>query len=191
MNYQSIQSNSTDPNLATGIVTNFLSLSYTKTEAIRRLRILKDFLNFYFFENSDQTDIMKSISSYENKQINSTNENLASDITFFKRLGLEFFQEFNHQNLNDNLKTLEMTITTTKIPIIYLATELPVSEIEKLGQWFKNNLDATAIFEINFDPSLIGGCAISYNGVVKDYSLRELIKESQKEILTILLAFKK
>jgi F0F1-type ATP synthase delta subunit len=61
-----------------------------------------------------------------------------------------------------------------KLPraIITLAIALPKTEINRLGQWFRRNVNSEILLEIRQDPQIIGGCQIIWQGREGDFSLR-------------------
>lgn len=160
----------------------FLKFAPTKVEAQRRLRILKDFLNFIAFQNQQKLSFDDSILEFK--------KNKSEDISFLNQLGKDFFNQFRPQTLNAQFDEIEKSIEKTKIVKLYLPFDPPETEIEKLGAWFKTTLGAQTLFEINFDPSLIGGCALSFNGVYKDYSLKQKISDNKSQVIDTLLSFK-
>lgn len=43
--------------------------------------------------------------------------------------------------------------------------------IETLKDWVRNNLKKDTLIDMNYDPEVLGGAIVVYNGVYKDYSL--------------------
>ena len=66
--------------------------------------------------------------------------------------------------------------------MVYTPVIIPDETIPELGQKIRATF-GTVLFELRFDPDLIGGCALVWKGVYKDYSLRAKIAEKHKEIL--------
>lgn len=57
-------------------------------------------------------------------------------------------------------------------------------QIKEIGGWLRNNLkNPRLVFQVKVDPALIGGCAIAYKGVYKDYSLRAKIKDNKTRLI--------
>lgn len=167
----------------------FLTNVNTKIEALRRLRLLKGFLNQIFFEQQSKVDIKQSIDRFFEVSQDAS-EFIEVDKAFFLKLGDDFYKQFNTRTLNKQLEELEATLNQVKGVIVYLPIELPQTEVEKMGQWFKVNVGEQTIMDIQYDPTLIGGAAFSYNGVLKDYSLRARITTQKEMILQTLLSFK-
>ncbi len=179
------------------ISTLFLSKVYTKPQSYRGIRVIKDFVNFIFYElgqdvKDEKFDLSVTLSEFEIKSLKRiSNQYISEELKILRSFNKDFFSLFDKNNLNQNLKELENHINATKTIIIYVPFDMPDSELERLGVWVKKNLGSQTIFELSFDPSLIGGCALSYNGIFKDYSLRQKIKDNREKITQMLLSFRK
>lgn len=51
------------------------------------------------------------------------------------------------------------------------------SYVESLFSWFSENIVGSYVLEIQTDPSIIGGCVLGFNGLLKDYSLSAKINK--------------
>lgn len=175
------------------IINYFLTNTFSKTQAIRRLRLTKEFIDVFLFKNLQKKDFKTVFESF--KQTSSayfiSQEGLEEDFIFLEKIAGELIKSISAENVNESFKLLEDAISHAKIILIYLPFEAPEQEINKLGSWFKQNLGPTSLIEINYDPGLIGGCALSFNGMYKDYSLRARINENKKQILDVLLSYHK
>ena len=174
------------------LAAKFLTLSLAKRQALRRFRVLKDYLNYKFYsvpaDVSDQ-DAFTQFSANYVREI--ARAGLEDDLKFIYDLGPEYLNQFKPNALKDALQDIEQAITSAKIVIVSLALELPDPEITKLGQFIKTNSGPQVLIEIQYDPALIGGCALSYNGVYRDFSIRRKIEENKKGILNTLLTYVK
>lgn len=112
-------------------------------------------------------------------------------MNILNQFGEEFFKLFDPTSLSEQLTQIEKSLESTKTVTIHIPFEMPESEVEKTGIWFKANLGKEAIFELLFDASLIGGCTLSYKGLEKDYSIRQKIKDNKSRIIETLAEFKK
>ncbi len=64
--------------------------------------------------------------------------------------------------------------------VITLAVSLPKEEIQRLRQWFRQNVHPQALLEIRQDKKIIGGCQIIWQGFEGDFSLRKKFRERRK-----------
>lgn len=89
---------------------------------------------------------------------------------------------------NDQFNSIKLYIDTfiNNIPplSIYFVFLPEPPQIKEVGNWLRKNLNnPKLIFDIKVDPSLIGGCAVVYKGVYRDYSLKAKISEHKEEII--------
>ncbi len=58
------------------------------------------------------------------------------------------------------------------------------SQVEGFGKWLREHLkNPELLFDVKIDSSLIGGCAISYKGVYRDYSLKARIAANKANLM--------
>lgn len=174
------------------IAQSFLEKVYTKSQAIKGIRAIKDFLNFRSF-NSPQTgsfeQALKSFQTYYSDKL--SNFELSQKVNTISLLGEDFFKQFDATDLSTQLSALEKSLEQAKLVTMHVPFEMPFDEAEKIGVWFKANLGKDALFDLILDPALIGGCTLSYKGVEKDYSIRQRIKNNKSKIIDTLGEFRK
>lgn len=98
-------------------------------------------------------------------------------------LGPNFFKSFNKDNVYPLLTGLDETVKKLSPVIIYLAFEPSKEEIREIGTHIRKNFKSIQVFDLKYDPGLIGGCALVLNGIYKDYSLRSLIQANKSVLL--------
>lgn len=152
------------------ILDTILTNTYTIQDLHHRVRILKSQLENKLFGQSQ------------------TNEFSPDDSGWLSSMPPLFIKEFTKDNFYSSFNELEDQIKKLKPLVIYLGFEPKQQQIESIGEWLKNNLNQTKLFEIKIDPSLLGGVALVNGGVYRDYSLRTRIQEQSQ---TILAEFKK
>ncbi len=162
----------------------FLTLTYTKREALKRLRLIRHFLDFKIYSLKEEKDFKKLIEAYSKKDPE-------ADKQFILELGDEFFNAFVPAEADTQIKELEAGIEKIKTVTLYTPFEIPQIDVERMGSWLKKTVGTSALFDLEFDPNLIGGCALSYNGIYKDYSLRKRLEDNKTEVLNMLTGFKK
>ncbi|KKQ66709.1 MAG: hypothetical protein US86_C0004G0027 [Candidatus Daviesbacteria bacterium GW2011_GWA2_38_24] len=161
----------------TPLMKKILATTYTKQQLMRRIKTLKEFLNFLIFEKNNPKNPLEG----------------AVDKDWVESLGKDFYSKFNSSNVETLTKAVEKISEQIKVVLLYLPFSVTEGNpnFDKVSQWFKKNLGELSIFEINFDPELIGGCALSLNGVYKDYSLRGKLSAQRNKVLASLSEFKR
>ena len=73
-----------------------------------------------------------------------------------------------------------------QIRIIFIPFELPEEGMAALGQRMRRLFGKNFLAEIKLDPNLLAGAALVWDGVYKDYSLREKIEDNRERIIKTL-----
>lgn len=146
--------------------------SFTQTQALKRLRDLKEFLvNKLFTSGSKELQI------------------LTTEDPWLSTLNPDFFSQFDKKNTYHLFEAAEKAIKKMSVLIIYVAVELPEAEIAKLGAALRQVYGKKFLLEIKLDPGLIGGASLVWNGVYRDYSIRKKITDNRQVILNSLKSY--
>ncbi len=168
----------TDPKNAStnkpGLLDLLLADTYTLPQLLRRISLLRKYLSSRLFKGD-----MK-ISEVTIKE----------DLEWFNNLNPEIFTQFTPQNHGEIINTLLKQVDTLKTLIIYLPFEIQNDEIPKLGKYLRSSYGKNFLYETRLDPGLLGGCALVWNGIYKDYSLRARIDNNKDKIIQSLKSFK-
>lgn len=148
--------------------------TYTQTDALRRLRLIKYLATAKLFGSSKEKE----------------EETLAEDSAWLstqdKTLAL-----LTRENVYQETETASDKILSIKPLIVYLPFELLYQEVQKLGQHLRTTYGKNFLVEVKIDPNLIAGCALVWKGVYKDYSLRQKIQEQKEKILQVFRSYAK
>lgn len=143
-----------------------------KSECLRRLRILKTVTQLKLFSSKNEAgDLYKHFNQEE--------------IDYLNSLPKELLKKTDQSTLN-SIKEAEEELTTYSTLTVYLPIELSPSCLQDLSGFLRKKFKTHFLLEIKFDPSLIAGAALAWNGVYKDYSLKEKLQNSHKQIMTII-----
>ena len=67
---------------------------------------------------------------------------------------------------------------------IYFVFMPEEGQVKEIGEWLRKSLNnPRLLFNVKVDPGLIGGCAVVYKGVYKDYSLKAKISENKGKLI--------
>ncbi|GEM_PF-1871787 len=63
---------------------------------------------------------------------------------------------------------------TSSLPVIHVIVAVEPTEkvVSLIHNWIYNNFKKLMLLDITYDPELIGGCVVSFNGKANDYSLK-------------------
>lgn len=148
-----------------------LENTYTLPDLKHRVRILKDYLEGIFFKDMVPQFVLE-------------------DQKFIQQLPIDFFQTVNPKNFEQFFEDLENQIKVISPLILYLPFEIGKEDVQKISLWLRQNLKyPPPLLEVKIDPNLLGGSALSYKGVYKDYSLKARIESQKEEILQSLKSY--
>lgn len=158
-------------------ILNFiLQNTFTKAGFLKRLAILRGFLEAKFFKKSDLT-----LQSFlESRQIIELNKEA---ILSWQN---QFIQNLTAQNSYQIINKLTEKLKDLPVITVYLAVLIPETDIEKIGSWFRTNLGSQIMLEIYLNANLVAGCAFVWMGKYHDYSLHNLIIQKKDQISAIL-----
>ena len=152
------------------LLTIILKDTYTLPQFKKRLKILEAYFQQKFFHAVQNADITPE------------------DTEWFNSLPKSFLGKINKDNFSENLNSLTDKINTMPILVIYLAFEADDQLLDQIGAKARSNFGPNLLLDIKYNSTLIAGCALSWKGIYKDYSLHEKIEERR---LAILQNFKK
>lgn len=75
------------------------------------------------------------------------------------------------------LKSLRQILIDLKEVQLTLAFEPTEELIDDIYKWFKTNLNTSFVINFNYEPNLIGGAQIAYQGKFYEYSLRKELEQ--------------
>ncbi|KKR80568.1 MAG: hypothetical protein UU73_C0007G0023 [Candidatus Daviesbacteria bacterium GW2011_GWA1_41_61] len=148
-----------------------LTSTFTRVQALRRLRTLREVVIRKFFSQAN-TPSLKEASGEEAGWISS--------------LPADFFKGFNDKNIYQLFNTIEEEIKNIRPLTIFVPVDLPQEETEKLGKHLRSAYGEKFMMDLKIDPSLIAGARLIWNGLARDYSLRQRITDNQQTILAAL-----
>ena len=160
--------------------TAIAKIAYTEEEALRILRLMREYLEEYFFSKPDLS-IPSFISSHA---ISGRDKELLSS------LGQIFFVNFTRNNFYELLKDLKGQIEKDPIVTVYVPIGMDQENTKKIALWFKDNLSPGALMDLKIDDKLVGGISFVWKGVKHEYSFKMLFDKKKEEILDFLNEYK-
>jgi hypothetical protein len=158
------------------ILTSIIKNTYTKAEILRRITLLRQYLEQMFFSG------MVDRVSDNLRKLGASTEDVA-EITSW---GDEFFASFTRENTYDILNEVSKAVENLPIVTVYLAIVPFDEDVKELGNWFRKHLDPKAMLDIRTNTSLIGGCAYVWNGVYREFALHYFLSKNVDEIAKII-----
>ncbi len=142
-----------------------LSNTYTYSTMRHRIRLLKAILNNRIFGSK--------------LYINPTPE----DITWFNSLPQTFLNSINKDNLTEFINHLEISLEKTPVLVVNISFDPTYTAETQIGEFCRKNFSSFQLININYNPSLVAGCALVWNGVSKDYSIKARMAQYRDSIM--------
>lgn len=161
------------------LLDQILLQTYTQTEALNRLRALKDLVLFELFGPNYQKEVglPKLPSTQQTTWLSSLDPNL--------------FKKFTKESVYKDFDEMEKTIKEIQPLVIFMPFEISNEGINKLGEHLRKVFGKNFLAEIKIDQALIAGTALVWNGIYKDYSVRQKIAENRLQILEMMKGYLK
>lgn len=156
-------------------------ITYTQEEAFRLLRLIREYLEEYFFSKPDLI-----LSSFISSHTLSSRDKELLTI-----LPSDFFTHFSRNSFYEILKDLRTQIEKDPIVTVYVPVGIAPDDTKKLALWFKENLDPAALMDLKIDDKLVGGISFVWKGIKHEYSFKMLFEKKKEEILDFLNNYKK
>jgi hypothetical protein len=146
-----------------------LTNTYTARKLQKRVRVLK----------------MYMLGKIYNSTIQPLDESeMEEEKAWFESINFNFVSEITKDNVYQIFASLEGRIKSIPLLTVYVAFDMPQEEITRLGKALRQVYGEQFLFDIKFDPNVIGGAAFVWNGVYRDFSVRSMIESRKKEILS-------
>lgn len=136
-----------------------------------RFRLLKDLA------------INKSFSKLNSLTKEQQEQNDKENLLWLNSIEDNFFNQFNADNIYQKFDLAEEEIKKLNPLVIYIPFEIPEKDVVNLGIWIRQNFKGIFLFDLKYDPNLIGGIALVWNGIYRDYSLKGKIESEKGQIL--------
>lgn len=154
------------------LLETILQDTFIKTRALKRVTGLKDYALNRIFSSLEQGSLLKA-DTMKDPEIT----------TWISSLNPTFLGGINQQNIYKIFGQLEKDVKAIEPLVLYLPYELPEETITEIGQKLREDYGKNFLIDIQIDPALIAGAALSYKGVYRDHSVRKNIFDNKKAIL--------
>lgn len=182
------------------LLDHILINTFTLSQATNRLQVLKSLVLLRLFSSENTFSSEKnSIPHSKESSFVDKKEVAAPATTAIKTTGQEtpwivsldpsIYAHFNRKNVYQAFEKLEAEIKKIKPLVVYLPFDIPEAQIREIGQKSRQLFGKNFLIDIKIDPSVITGTALVWNGVYKDYSIRQKLAQDRQRVLAMLKEF--
>lgn len=166
------------------LLDQILAETYTKTQVIKYLHLVRDFVNLKIFGSDQDTSAEALHNKFLAPQLSILQQFFNSDPLSIKRDYL--LKIFPPDHFSGLFQKAEQAISQIEPLVIYSPIPLPETEVSLIGQSLRQSYGPHFLIDLKSDPSLIAGPALVWKGIYKDYSIRQKVKENRPMILKFL-----
>jgi F0F1-type ATP synthase delta subunit len=153
------------------ILDKILINTYTMSSLKRRLKALKSRLSEQFFGGDTNKEMV----------IEETN--------WLNTYGVQFLSDFQKETFYQSIGKIEQLVNQIKPLTIYISFPADEESIKNIGIKVRETYSQKVVIDLKYDPDLIGGCAFIWNGVYRDYSIRNTLKLDREKLLESFKSF--
>lgn len=153
-----------------------LTNTYTKTDALKRLRLLKEFVILKLFGGGEQKFTLEDLAWLESF-LGKNPQEATKD---------ELFKNFQPNSVYHDFEDLENSIKNIQTLTIYLPISLPLENIVEIGKYLKESYGPNFLIDLKYDPTLVAGAALAWKGIYKDYSIKQKLQGNHEQILNLI-----
>jgi len=108
------------------------------------------------------------------------------DIDVLTALDGPFWDSFTRETMYKTID--EMRESIGKLPTIglYVPHRPNAADELKYGEWLRTNINPELVLDVHVDDGVVGGCAITADGMWRDYSVRYFMRKRRDDIIGIL-----
>jgi F0F1-type ATP synthase delta subunit len=153
------------------ILDKILINTYTMASLKRRLKALKSRLSEQFFGGDTNKEMV----------IEETN--------WLNTYGVQFLSDFQKETFYQSIGKIEQLVNQIKPLTVYISFPADEESIKNIGIKVRETYSQKVVIDLKYDPDLIGGCAFIWNGVYRDYSIRNTLKLDREKLLESFKSF--
>ena len=151
--------------------------TYTRSDFLYRMSLLKEFLEFIFFVDQKYIVNQESLSKFIQQ-----NKKTSKDLEFLTQLSQSSLALFTKDSFYDSLDKMSEESKQLETLSLVLAIELPAAALERIGTWARRVIAKDILLEISIDPSITAGCQIILKKALHDFSFAHYIQKNADKL---------
>lgn len=153
------------------ILDKILITTYTMASLKKRLKALKSRLSESYFGGDTNKAMVQE------------------ELEWLNTYGVQFLSDFQKESFYQTMTKIEQIVSSIKPLTIYLSFDPSPEQVTLIGTKVREIYTQKLVIDIKYNPELIGGSAFIWNGVYKDYSIRNRIQQDKDKILQSFKSF--
>ncbi len=157
-----------------------LKLAVEKATLVRFLLLVRQWSEYFFFQSSEKSHAVSLTDFESSKTLSPIEQQLLA--TFTKQV----LPGLTKQTFYKRFEQLEKLINAIPVIMLTLPCSLSSDSIEDFGKVIRSYIGSSFSIETRIDPSLVGGCAISWQGRYFEHCFASEFNLHRKQIQLLL-----
>lgn len=162
------------------ILTTILKYAYTRVEAEKLLSVFRLISEAYFYQQAD-TAALESL--VRNQFRHSTD--VAYCLEALSEL-IKLVEESSKGRIYETMHEASEALEQLPVLTLYVPMKFEHADIKRIGTWVRSNLHEKILIQFIINANYRGGCGISWQGVMKDYSFNHFLQRESRSIQTLI-----
>ncbi|MDB5238005.1 MAG: hypothetical protein JWM46_275 [Candidatus Kaiserbacteria bacterium] len=148
----------------------------------RRADILQTFLEHFFFGTTPKTGSRAELIVSFYAQGDPETVQHAHAVAAWGDAVLDLYTE---KNVYERIKLLKSLAASLPKLTLYIPVHFALSQIERIGEWCRAQVQPDILLDIKIDPEAVGGCAFVYKNTFHDFSFSYFADKQRAAILSL------
>lgn len=158
------------------IISTMLKNTYTTDALMERIGLMRTYYNSRLFQEKTDVTIRNALGEECDEY---TLQALEKWNSSFEKDGIQPLVVY------EALETVQEDLSGIPSVTLYVPVRFNPEQIEKIGEWFRENVQPNILLALRIDPRATGGCSFIWKDVYYDFSLRYFIDKYRKKINTM------
>ena len=153
--------------------------SFDKGTIIRRIGVARQYLEQVYFTPNKQPFGEWAPKAGIKKE----------DISILTELDGPFWDSFTRETMYKTLDEIRDTIGALPTIGLYVPHRPKSADEVLYGEWLRSKVNPQLVMDIHVDDGVVGGCAITADGMWRDYSIRYYMRKKREDVINILTTY--
>lgn len=155
------------------IISTMLKNTYTTDELVERIGLMRKYYERFLFQANENVTLREVVKEECDPH---TLRALEEWNTAFEKDAIQPIMVY------EALESVQEDLAGVPSITLYVPVRLAPEHVERLGVWFRENVQPNILISLHVDPRMTGGCGFIWKDVYYDFSLRYFIEKNREEI---------
>lgn len=158
------------------VISILIAHTYTSDDLIERIGFLRDYFGAKLFGGKDALSLDAVLPAEVDAHTRVVMRNLVAE---FEK------SELTAESVYQVLPDIEREVSRLPGVTLYVPVRFPSKQREEFGIWFRRHVQPNLVLTMRVDTRVAGGCAVVWNNVYHDFSLRYHMRAHRAELVAM------